>query len=64
MFFERLFLVFAIAGAYLLIKWLAEQNKIHDVENISTLEIAQVNYIKGEITENITKNEPLLGMLT
>ena len=38
-------------GAYLLIKWLVEQNKNNGGEEKSALKIAEVRYAEGEITE-------------
>ncbi|MGB9132476.1 MAG: SHOCT domain-containing protein [Methanosarcina sp.] len=51
MFFGLIFWILIIAGAYLLIKWLVEQNKNNGGEEKSALKIAEVRYAEGEITE-------------
>lgn len=51
MFFGLIFWIIVIVGAYLLIKYLIEQNKARSEEKKSALDIAEVRYAEGEITE-------------
>ena len=51
MFFGLIFWIIIIVGAYLLIKYLIEQNKIRGGEDKSALEIAKERYARGEITK-------------
>lgn len=50
MFFGLIFWIIIIVGAYLLIKFLIEQNKARKGEEKSALDIAKGRYAKGEIT--------------
>jgi len=51
MFFGLIFWTIIIVGAYLLIKYLIEQNKARGGEEKSALDIAKERYARGEITE-------------
>ena len=51
MFFGLIFWIIIIVGAYLLIKYLIEQNKARSEKEKSALDIAEVRYAEGEITE-------------
>lgn len=51
MLFGLLFWILILMLAYLLIKWLVDQNKTREEGQMSALEIAKIRYAKGEITE-------------
>ncbi len=51
MLFGLIIWIIIIVGAYLLIKYLIEQNKVSGGKEKSALEIAKERYARGEITK-------------